>query len=150
MRMTRLLHLLPLGCALAAAPVQAELYKCTGRDGHLTYTSIATRGCKVLRLEPSRPAAGAPSRPAAPAAAGTTPADFPRVDPSTQRARDSDRRRILESELAAELKQLEQAQAAEQAALRAPQAQAGQSFAERRALHERNVAAIRKEIANLR
>ena len=148
MRMTRLLHLLPLGCALVAAPVQAELYKCVGRDGHLTYTSIAARGCKVLKLESSRPSAGTPSRPAAPA--GTTPADFPRVDPATQRARDSDRRRILESELAAELKQLEQAQAAEQAALRAPQGQAGQSLAERRALHERNVAAIRREIANLR
>ncbi len=88
-----------------------------------------------------------------------TPAVFPRVDDNAQKARDTDRRRILESELAAEQKNLEEAKKAlaEQEAVRSGDERNYQRvldrlqpFKDKVALHERNLEAIRKEIANLR
>src|SRR5690606_6840756 len=48
--------------------------------------------------KPTAPAGGQAGA-ARPAAAAATPADFPRVDPGTQRSRDGERRSILEAEL---------------------------------------------------
>ena len=149
--------------ALAALPAQADIYKCADADGHVTYSNVATKNCKKLNLDPVNATPAAKAAPRTP-----TPATFPRVDDSTQKSRDTDRRRILESELAAEQKNLEQAKKdlAEQEALVLPNERmqfkggAGisggkveeriQPFRDKAALHERNIEAIRKEIANLR
>jgi hypothetical protein len=87
------------------------------------------------------------------------------VDQKTQKSRDGDRRRILESELAAEQKNAEQAkqELSEQEAIVLPseRMQGGaisggkvqerlQPYKDRVALHQRNIEAIQKEIANLR
>lgn len=143
--------------ALAVMPAWADIYKCTDADGHVTYSNVATKNCKKLNLEPVNTA---PATPAAKAAARTpTPATFPKVDDNTQKARDTDRRRILESELAAEQKNLGQAkqELAEQEAIRSGDEKNYQRvidrlqpFKDKVALHERNLEAIRKEIGNLR
>ena len=139
---------------LAAMPAQADIYKCADADGHVTYSNVATKTCKKLNLEPVN------TPPAAKAAVKTpTPAAFPKVDDGAQKARDTDRRRILESELAAEQKNLEEAKKAlaEQEAVRSGDERNYQKvldrlqpFKDKVALHERNLEAIRKEIANLR
>jgi hypothetical protein len=87
------------------------------------------------------------------------------VDEQTQKSRDGDRRRILENELAAEQKNAEQAkkELAEQegSCLPSERMQGGaisggkvqermQAYKDKVALHQRNVEAIQKEIANLR
>lgn len=142
--------------ALATLPAQADIYKCADTDGHVTYSNVATKNCKKLNLEPvnTAPASSAKAAPRTP-----TPAAFPRVDDNAQKARDTDRRRILESELAAEQKNLEEAKKAlaEQESVRGGDEKNYQRvidrlqpFKDKVALHERNLEAIRKEIANLR
>lgn len=154
------LYLLTVLLALAAMPAQADIYKCTDADGHVTYSNVATNKCKKLNLDPVNATPAGKAAPKTP-----TPATFPKVDDSTQKARDTDRRRILETELSAEQKNLEQAkkELAEQEATVLPseRMQGGaisggklqerlQPFKDKAALHERNIEAIRKEIGNLR
>ncbi len=176
------LHFSTVLLALAAMSAQADIYKCIEADGHVTYSNVATNKCKKLNLDPVNTSQGAKAAPKTP-----TPASFPKVDDNTQKARDTDRRRILETELAAEQKNLEQAKKdlAEQEASVLPEermapqqkcvtvvlkdGKTGQSchavgggisggkveerlqpYKDKVALHERNLEAIRKEIANLR
>jgi len=108
---------LMLFTALAGSVARAQegMYKCVYPDGRIEYTNRSVgdqRNCSRLDIEPSTtvptprpaqapaaaPGAPAPRAPAASAPSGT-PANFPRVDGGTQRARDTDRRRILEDEL---------------------------------------------------
>jgi hypothetical protein len=146
---------------LFALPAQADIYKCADADGHVTYSNVATKNCRKLNLDP----VGSTAAPAGKAAPRTpTPSSFPRVDDGTQKARDTDRRHILESELSAEQKNLEQAKkelAEQEASVLPSERMPGgingakvqervQPFKDKVALHERNLEAIRKEIANLR
>lgn len=91
-----------------ASSASAQVYRCESESGVPVYQGTPTgRNCRALDLAPltSIPAPKLPAaRPAAAAqpagaAARPTPDGFPKVDASTQRARDSDRRRILEDEL---------------------------------------------------
>jgi hypothetical protein len=99
----------------ASAPARADgqIYLCVNQNGQKTLTDTAARsGCKALDLPtmilapPRRsgagPRAGAPSAPAATPA----PAAFPRVDNAQQKARDNDRRQILVDELNSEQQRL--------------------------------------------
>jgi hypothetical protein len=147
---------------LAAAPAHAQdIYKCADADGRVTYSNVPTRSCRKLVLDPVNLAPA----PKAPANKTATPASFPKVDEQTQKSRDGDRRRILENELAAEEKNAEQAkkELSEQEAIVLPneRMQGGaisggkvqerlQPYKDKVALHQRNIEAIRKEIANLR
>ena len=145
---------------IVATPAQADIFKCADADGHVTYSNVATKSCKKLNLDPVNTTA--PVGKASPKT--PTPATFPKVDDSTQKARDTDRRRILETELFAEQKNLEHAKKdlAEQEALVLPAEriptgintakvqERTQPFKDKVALHERNLEAIRKEISNLR
>jgi hypothetical protein len=73
------------------------------------------------------------------------------VQEDTQKARDTDRRHILDQELAGEQRNLEQARKdlGEQEALRgSPERMA--PYRDRVAQHERNIQAIQKELSNLR
>lgn len=93
------------GVATPAA-AQADIFVCVDADGQKTYTNSPTsRSCKRLEIQPliSVPAARTPARPIANA---VQPANFPRVDRDAQRARDVDRRRILEDELKVEREKL--------------------------------------------
>jgi hypothetical protein len=99
--------------ASPALLAQGGIVLCVDEQGRKTFTNDANaRGCKPVAAGPittvpaprnPSPAAANPVRPAVDQRAS---AGFPRVDASTQRARDSDRRRILEDELKAEEERL--------------------------------------------
>ncbi|MQA37582.1 DUF4124 domain-containing protein [Rugamonas aquatica] len=97
---------------LVCSAAQAQIYKCTAPNGSIEYTDI-NRGsyCKSMDLPgtvvPAPPRRqGAPARVPGVPAPVSTPGDFPRVDNAEQRARDADRRGILEDELRTETQKL--------------------------------------------
>ena len=155
---------------LSALPAQADvMYQCVDQSGHKSFSNIKSsdKGARCTAMDLGT--AAAPPPPAAKAAAKLpTPGTFPKVDDSAQRARDNDRRRILDSELAAEQRNLEQARKdlADQEGTVLPsermQFKGGggisggkveervQPYRDKVALHERNIEAIQKEISKLR
>ena len=85
---------LVLACGTAHA--EQDLYKCVDERGNVTFLNTgATKGCTRLAVDP----VVIPRANNAPSKATATPSNFPKVDTSTQKARDNDRRRILEDEL---------------------------------------------------
>lgn len=146
---------------LLCSGAHADIYKCVDETGHVTYSNVTQKGCQKLELEPLSTVPSAPPKPAAaakPAQSGS-PAGFPKVDSDVQRKRDADRRKILEDELVAEERQLEEAKKAlaEQEAVRLGDERNYQKFLDRVqpfrdkvALHQRNVEALRRELANAR
>jgi len=174
MRMTSSFFLrLALLAALAAhggARADSVVYKCVDKNGRVEFTDINKTGCKVLDL-PGYISAPAPAPRAAPAvtmrqgtgrpAAGAAPnpAGFPRVDTATQRARDDDRRAILEDELQSEEHKL--ADLKRDFNNGEPERQGNEKnyakYQERVAQmrddigrSEKNIEALRREIANIR
>ncbi len=143
--------------ALFATGSYADVYKCADPvTGKVTYTNSKTgeKGCTLLQKEQA-----VTTVPAAPAARKATPADFPRVDGDTQRSRDNDRRKILDTELASEAQALDTARKAlaEQQAIRtgdeknyARVLERLKPFQEQVELHERNIDAIKTEIGRLK
>lgn len=148
---------------VAALPAQADtLYKCQNPDGRTTYTNQKlNKNCEIISQDKPVSTFSAPQQKPRQA----TPADFPRVNGDQQKARDSDRRAILERELANEQKNLEAAkkELAEQENLILPdeRTQGGgiqggkreariQTYRDRVQLHERNLGSLRKELANLK
>lgn len=143
-----LLLALPLVLPLTAAA--NTLYKCTDDSGVVLYTNQKTtkKSCTVLSYQAPPPApTGITAKPRT--AATPTPTDFPRVTGSEQKARDNDRRAILDRELASELQQVDKARKALQdAGNQAPDKL--QPLRDTLALHERNVESLKKELGNLR
>ena len=158
-----------LMCA-GAAGAQTTVYKCVDAQGRVEFTDTNKRGCKALDLPgyipapPSRPApaaaAGSSSRQGSPApAAAPSPANFPRVDTSQQRARDDDRREILNEELRAEEQKLaeqkrefnngEPARNGNERNYAKYQERVGQ-MRDDISRTERNIEALRREISNIR
>ena len=145
-----------LGLSMLAESALADIYKCVSDSGHVTYANAGGKGCRKLSVDrvttsPPPAANGAPR--------SASPAEFPRVGGTEQRARDNDRRRILESELATEEAALDKARAAltEQEGIRLGDERNYQRvldrlkpFQDQVALHERNIEALRKELGNLR
>ncbi len=148
-----------LGCGAA----RATIYKCVAPNGGIEYTDI-NRGsyCKSMDL-PGTVIPAPPRRQGTPArnvpAPVTTPGDFPRVDSAEQRARDADRRGILEEELKNEAQRLaelrkefnngeperrgdERNYAKYQERVAAMRDNIGRS--------EKNIEALKREIANIR
>jgi hypothetical protein len=132
----------------------AEIYKYVDENGRVTYSNIPIKGGKRLNLEPLSTVPATKPKPAA-----ATPAGFPRVDSETQKKRDETRRQILEDELAAEEKQLAEAKKAltEGEAVRLGNERNYQNYLDRVqglkdnvTLHEKNVDALKKELAGLK
>lgn len=157
------IRLLPWVVALVAATAAADtLYKCTTSDGRIVYTNQKSYGnCQILSQD--KPVSTFSPPPPKPRQA--SPADFPRIEGSQQKSRDADRRAILEQELANEQRQLEAAKKTltEQENTIAPEDRivgGGINLARREErlkelrdkvqLHERNIEALRKELANLK
>lgn len=129
---TTLILILGLSCSTAMADT---LYKCIDKSTDtvlFTNQRVSGRHCTVVSSVKSP--SPAPSRSAA--TATPTPGDFPRVSSEVQRERDGGRRTILAQELANEQRHLDEAKKA--------------NNANKAQLHERNIAALQKEIANLR
>jgi len=147
----KLRTLLLLLAACHAAPASAEIYKYVDENGRITYTNIPKKGAKKLDLDPIS---------AAKTRNSTGPADFPKVDDQTQKKRDDLRKQILQDELASEEKSLADAQKAlgegEKTRL-ADEAKNPQKYLDRIkklksnvSLHEKNIAALKKELGGLK
>ncbi|MBU0620511.1 MAG: DUF4124 domain-containing protein [Gammaproteobacteria bacterium] len=156
----KLRHLIMLGCAATfAIEAQAEIYKRVDEDGHVTYSSTPIKGAKKLHLEPLPTMAPPPK-------ARSTPGDFPRVNSETQERRDDTRRKILEDELATETEALEEARARLKEGQDTPEVSKGPdgqtyrnvakyqekvaALQEEVDAHEKNVEALKTELANLK
>jgi len=140
-----------------ALPASAQtIYRCIDADGGMLISNTrVNKSCKpvVITQDATIPA---PRKPAG-AAATPTPSGFPRIQEDTQKARDKDRKHILEQELATEQRNLEQAQRelAEQQSLRPAESPMTtldrvQPYKDRVGQHERNISAIQKELSGLR
>lgn len=103
-------------------PACAEIFMCRDATGVVQYSLT----------KPAGPCYERAGRRGGERVAASSPADFPRVDPATQRSRDTDRRRILEAELAEENR------------LQADAQRMGQT--ELVAHHGRNIAMLQKEL----
>ncbi len=138
----------------AAQAQGGTIYKCTSPDGAIIISNTKMdKNCKAVVSGPDN---ALPAPKAGKAAASPTPSGFPKVPEEAQKARDTDRKRILEQELAAEQKNLEQArkELAEQEAVRGGDEKNAQKvidriqpYKDRVAQHERNIAAINKELS---
>lgn len=149
--MKKVFLVLPL--LLPFAATANTLYKCTDESGVVLYTNqkTAKKNCTVLSYQapPSPPAPPASSAAKPRASATPTPGDFPRVSGNEQKARDGDRRAILDKELANEMQNFEKAQKALFDAGKQPPDKL-QPLRDSVALHERNIDSLKKELGNLR
>ena len=138
---------------LAASPATADICKYVDRDGNLHYTNVAPEaGWKKLSC-----GVGGSGSSGERAAKTPTPAGFPKVDANTQKSRDDLRRKVLTEELSTEEKLLAEARVAyaNGAPTALPEEKgAPQKYADRVAklrqalsLHEKNVDALKKELA---
>jgi len=104
----------------------AQVFRCESESGVPEYTNTPRAKCRRLDLAPlttipappSKSSSSAPSSATTPASTSRTASQRPsgsgdtalRVDPATQKARDADRRRILQDELAKEQARLDSLQ----------------------------------------
>ena len=146
---------------LAAGAASADTCKYVDPEGRVIYSNVPIKNArKVSCFAPSAPppaqAAPPPSQQKEDTARETAK---PRVDEATQKQRDAGRRSILEAELKAEEERLEAAKKdlAEQEATRMGDERNYQRVLDRLKpyqdaveQHEKNVAALRQELATLR
>ena len=152
LRSLKLHCLFVLLCLVCTGVAQAEIYKSVDAEGHVSYSSTPSKGAKKLGLEPLAPPSHStrePSLRAPRARNNATPSDFPRVDSSTQRSRDSARHKILADELATEEKLLAEARAALKQGEAKPDGKL-HALQEEVTLHEKNVTALKTELSNLK
>lgn len=137
--------------AISPLAIGNTIYKCIDENGGtLISNTKMDKNCRPVLNGPDFSVPAPRAKPQS-AAANPSPADFPKVAEDTQRARDGDRRRILEQELAAEQRSLEGARkdAADQEAARVGVDRL-QPYRDRVAQHERNIQAINRELSSLR
>ncbi len=149
----------------------AEIYKHVDADGRITYSNVKIKGAKKLALEPADTSFGTDvnnsdsSQKRSPASRTTTPANFPKVDADVQNQRDGKRKDILQSELDAERKALEDAKLAYAEGAAKPEVYRTKDgkilrnvpkFQEKMAIlqanvdaHQRNIELLEKEISNI-
>lgn len=149
--------LIALGFVLVSGSAQAEIYKYVDENGHVTFSDVYRKGAKRVDVP------GAPARAQSGATRASvrvpTPGDFPRIDPATQKRRDDIRRQVLEDEIAAERRNVEEARRqlalgekllpGERTSDTGYQARV-QRLREVVAQHEQNIAAIQRELARVR
>ncbi|MGA7178988.1 MAG: DUF4124 domain-containing protein [Thiobacillaceae bacterium] len=105
---------LTLAGTLAASPVKAEIYKYIDENGQVTFTDMPRKGVKANHIYnmpagPTNLGAGS-GRQLIKKNVSFRPADFPRIDPATQRKRDDIRRQVLREELTSERQNLAESQ----------------------------------------
>ena len=124
------------------------------------YRCQTQSGTAFFNVPGMTPSPAAPKGTGKSAAAAPTPAGFPRVDTATQKGRDDVRRKVLSEELASEEKLLAEARTAyaDGAPAPLPEERADAAKYQQRivrlrqavGLHERNIEALRKEIAAIK
>ena len=152
--MQSMLALLTFG--VVVGQVHADMWECEERGGGKRFTNIKAdaKGCKQLTVTPN-----IVSSPPGRGAGGASPGDFPKVAPQVQQQRDNDRKKILETELVNEEKNLQAAklELAEQENIRLGSERNAQRMLDRIEpyqkkvkLHEDNIANLKKELSNIR
>lgn len=142
----------------------ADIYKYVDKDGHVTYSSSPMKGAKKLEFDMAPTAPTTSSRSTGNAEYSTS--TFPRVDEETQKTRDDARRKILEDELANEAKLLAEARQNLQDGKDNPEVYKGKdgktyrnvakyeekisTLEQEVVMHEKNIDALRTELANLK
>ena len=147
--------------AVYATAARAEICMYRDEQGHVTYSNVTQsppKGATKIRcFREAKPPAATSGNSSPPKA--DTKDTFPSVDRDTQRQRDASRRSILEEELAAEERNLQEArrQLEEQESVRSGNERNYQRYLERVQpyreaveTHERNVQALQRELQNLR
>jgi hypothetical protein len=127
------------GCVNKPMWLAGDTYRCATESGAFSYFNVP--GSTGERATPKAP----------------TPAGFPRVDPETQKGRDGVRKKVLTDELAAEEKLLAEARTAyaDGAPVPLPEERADAEKYRARiarlrqstAVHEKNIEALKKELA---
>lgn len=143
---------------LLAANAAATICKYIDADGNIVYSNVAQgKGLRKLSCDiaDDTPRARSGNGPKT-----ATPAGFPRVEPDAQKSRDELRRKVLAEELASEEKLLGEARSAYGNGAPQPLAderndaekyrQRIEKLRQAVQLHERNIEALRKEIAAIR
>ena len=134
----------------------AEICKYVDAEGNMHYTNIAPeKGWRKLSC-----GVGEQTRSDSSGKGTPTPAGFPKVDADTQRGRDSVRRKVLTDELETEEKLLAEARTSYGDGAPPPlpdEQKDAQKYANRLSklrqsvsLHEKNIEALRKELAALK
>ena len=156
-----ILRLISLLSLLFVVPAHAEIYKYVDENGNVTFTDVYKKGAKRIEMPgapATLPSAGTPS-PKKRASYTPSPADFPRIDAGTQQRRDDIRRQVLQDEIATERRNADEAR--RQLAL-GERLQPGERATDSTYLsrvkrlrqsvdqHEQNIAAIQRELANLK
>ena len=162
-----------LGCAAAASHAQtlaqkakeegctdrpvrltgSEMFKCISKSGNAAYFNVPDAQGETASSARSSSSPSSATR----SATVPTPSSFPKVDAGTQKSRDDLRRRVLQDELSSEEKLLAEAKVALGDGTPAPlpeERTSAQKYADRIGrlrqtvlLHERNVEALKRELA---
>ncbi|MFL6659973.1 MAG: DUF4124 domain-containing protein [Massilia sp.] len=137
-----------LGSMLVQPAAQARgVYLCQSASGGKELTDTYRAGCKTIDVPGSIAAPAPRSRGGARVAAPvSTPSDFPKVDNAQQKARDNDRREILNDELRSEEAKL----AALRADLKGATPERENLTRQNISRSEKNLEALRREIANIK
>ncbi|GAA5786743.1 hypothetical protein GCM10007860_11440 [Chitiniphilus shinanonensis] len=158
------LPLLALAVCIAAPLAHADIYKYVDEEGRVTFSNIPIKGSQRVYIDsisvipapkPRTKASGS----ASPKVNAPSPANFPKVDSATQKARDTNRRLILQEELSAEQRALDEARqslAEAEGNRTAEEKQNPQKYVQRLSrlreaavVHEKNVAALTSELGRL-
>jgi hypothetical protein len=147
--------------AVSAGPLFADVYKCVNPNGDVLFTNdrveAKQKNCQPITVTPAIVSSPPPVRGSD--ARTPTPGNFPKVEPQVQQQRDNDRKKILETELVNEERNLQVAkkELAEQESIRLGSERNAQRmldriepFQKKVKLHEDNIANLRKELGNLR
>ncbi len=150
-----------LALVIATPAADATICKYLDADGNVVYSNVPpAKGLRRLSCEIADDAPRRASGSANATARASTPSTFPRVDAETQKSRDEKRRKVLDDELANEQKLLAEAREAYDNGAPPPlpaEKNDAEKYRERIGrlrqtvqVHERNVEALRKEIATIR
>jgi Domain of unknown function (DUF4124) len=159
--MNCLMRIVPvlLVLALWAVPGVAETCKYVDQDGRTIYSNVPIKNArKITCFQPPQPVAAETPASAPRSATSSGGPDRARIDPTTQRKRDDERRQILEEELSREQAALTEARRAlsEQEAVRSGDERNYERVQQRLKpyqdaveTHQKNIASIKREIASL-
>lgn len=90
-----------------SAFAQSEVYLCVDSNGNREYKNTGTtKGCKRVDLPGVTTIPASATKKPATQTASAKPTDFPRVNDTVQKARDSDRKQILQDEMRTEEQKL--------------------------------------------
>lgn len=165
--------LLSATALLSSTVALADIYKYVDENGNVTYTNSPVKGAQRVYIEQPNVISSGSGSSSGKRSTNTSrnsndsgqkvtppsPANFPKVDSETQRSRDSNRKRILQDELANEqtllndtkkaLSDAENTKTAEEKANPSKYLERIGRLRENVVMHEKNIAALQKELSRV-